>query len=129
MLMTTRYNGLRVLVPPLAILYIPLSALADMGRVTVSRQGVTVEETAQKAIVLHNYAGEVLILGTKIGANLELPAACRLEPKSGHCKGNFERFYFDPAAVACKRFSYGGCGDIVPFNTREQCEKSCLPKN
>ena len=45
------------------------AAMADMGRVLVSNQGVTVAETAQKAIILHNFREEVLILGTEIGAS------------------------------------------------------------
>jgi hypothetical protein len=40
-----------------------------MGRVMVSNQGVTVEESAQKAIILVNCREEILILGTEIGAS------------------------------------------------------------
>ncbi|ADP71968.1 proteinase inhibitor I2 Kunitz metazoa [Rhodomicrobium vannielii ATCC 17100] len=61
--------------------------------------------------------------------DLALPEACHLKPEGGRCKANFEAYYFDPAAGACKWFSYGGCGGVVPFETLDACEKSCLPKN
>ena len=53
----------------LALSFVPSLAHADMGRVMVSNQGVTVQESAQKAIILVNGKEEVLILGTEIGAS------------------------------------------------------------
>jgi hypothetical protein len=50
-------------------LFLLQPAMADMGRILVGDQGVKVEETAQKAIILHNRTDEVLILGTEIGAS------------------------------------------------------------
>ena len=61
--------------------------------------------------------------------DIALPETCHLKPAGGRCKGNFDAYYFDAAAGACKWFSYGGCGGVVPFQTKEDCEKSCLPKN
>ncbi len=46
-----------------------LAARADMGRVYVSLDPVTVSEDSQKAIILHNLAEEVLILGTDLRAS------------------------------------------------------------
>ena len=45
-----------------------LNAHADMGRVYVSNEPVTVSENAQKAVILHNYEEEVLVLGTDLKA-------------------------------------------------------------
>ncbi len=45
------------------------SARADMGRVYVSLDPVTVSEDSQKAIILHNLDEEVLILGTDLKAS------------------------------------------------------------
>jgi hypothetical protein len=42
---------------------------ADMGRVYVSSESVTVSEDAQKAIIMHNLNEEVLILGTDLKAS------------------------------------------------------------
>lgn len=47
---------------------LPFSARADMGRITVSSEAVLVSEDAQKAIILHNFSEEVLILGTDLKA-------------------------------------------------------------
>ena len=46
-----------------------LNAQADMGRIYVSNDDVTVSEDAQKAIILHNLREEVLILGTDLKAS------------------------------------------------------------
>lgn len=48
---------------------LPLSSRADMGRVYVSNEPVTVSEDAQKAIILHNFEEEVLVLGTDLKAS------------------------------------------------------------
>ena len=45
------------------------AALADMGQVHVNLEGVSVSESAQKAIILHNNREEVLILGTELKAS------------------------------------------------------------
>jgi hypothetical protein len=44
-------------------------AYADMGRVYVSHEPVTVTEDSQKAIILHNFNEEILILGTDLKAS------------------------------------------------------------
>src|SRR4030042_3748330 len=50
------------------IIIFALPAGADMGRIYVSDEDVTVSEDAQKAIILHNLSEEVLILGTDLKA-------------------------------------------------------------
>ena len=57
----------------LASLLLVPNAFADMGRVTVSTEGVQVSEDAQKAIILHNNREEVLILGTELRADRQTP--------------------------------------------------------
>ena len=49
------------------------AAFADMGRIMLSNSDVKVEETSQKAVILHNRREEVLILGTEIGAAAATP--------------------------------------------------------
>jgi len=51
-----------------ASLFAFTAASADMGRITVDATGVSVSESAQKAIILHNNVREVLILGTEMEA-------------------------------------------------------------
>lgn len=50
------------------IVVFAMPAYADMGRIYVSDEDVTVSEDAQKAIILHNLSEEVLILGTDLKA-------------------------------------------------------------
>ncbi len=53
---------------------------------------------------------------------------CALPPAPGPCKGIFKRYFFDPEKGACAGFFHGGCGGVVPFETRAECEELCLPK-
>lgn len=69
---------------------------ADMGRVYVDRAGVSVSESAQKAIILHNNRREVLILGTEMQAAKPTPIVRFIpfpaEPKVSLApKGVFEK--------------------------------------
>lgn len=57
----------------LASLLLAVPAAADMGQIHVSVKGVTVSESAQKAIILHNDREEVLILGTELSASRKVP--------------------------------------------------------
>jgi len=54
---------------------------------------------------------------------------CGLRPDPGPCKGLFTRYYFDPEKKECRSFMYGGCQGVVPFETNEECEALCLPRN
>lgn len=48
---------------------------------------------------------------------------CTWQPDTGPCKAYFEKYYYDRDARACKKFIWGGCGGVVPFDTLEECEK------
>ncbi len=54
-----------------------------------------------------------------------LSETCRKKPDPGFCKGHFEEFYFDAQSGTCKTFFWGGCQGSVPFETLEECKKSC----
>ena len=54
-----------------------------------------------------------------------LPERCRLYPESGPCKAIFKKYYFDAATKRCREFIYGGCEGVVPFDTKEECDKAC----
>ncbi|KAK3780946.1 hypothetical protein RRG08_052097 [Elysia crispata] len=55
-----------------------------------------------------------------------LPASCRLRPLAGPCRGAVRRYFFDPAAMECHQFVYGGCqGNSNNFQTIDECNKKC----
>ncbi|MGC9954448.1 MAG: DUF2330 domain-containing protein [Rhizomicrobium sp.] len=58
----------------------------------------------------------------------EFRAVCQKKPDRGPCKGRFESYYFDDKSHICKEFFWGGCQGVVPFQTREECEKTCEPR-
>ena len=71
-------------------------AAADMGMIHVGTQGVSVSESAQKAIILTNGKEEVLILGTEMQASRPTPIVRFIpfpaEPKAALApKGVFDR--------------------------------------
>jgi hypothetical protein len=53
-------------------------------------------------------------------------AECRKKPDPGVCKGRFDAYYFDEQSKSCKLFFWGGCGGVVPFETLETCQKTCM---
>ncbi len=61
--------------------------------------------------------------GKKTSADEALKRKCALKPDPGPCKGLFIKYYFDPVSKECKEFYWGGCGGVVPFETKEECEK------
>lgn len=50
---------------------------------------------------------------------------CSLKPERGPCKGMFEKYYYDSGSKTCKKFIWGGCDGVVPFETEEECNQSC----
>lgn len=46
-------------------------------------------------------------------------------PEAGECRAAFEIYYFDQSTQSCQKFIWGGCGGVVPFETLEECQKSC----
>lgn len=56
-----------------AAVFVRDAALADMGRVVVSGSDAKVQETSQKALILHGGHEEVLILGTEIVSSAVQP--------------------------------------------------------
>lgn len=51
---------------------------------------------------------------------------CSLKPEPGRCKAAFPRFYYDHESQSCQSFTWGGCGGVVPFETRMACESRCV---
>ena len=56
----------------------------------------------------------------------ELDKRCLQKGESGRCRAFFPRFYFDKENGKCKKFIWGGCGGLVPFETMQSCEETCL---
>lgn len=53
---------------------------------------------------------------------------CSLKAERGQCKGNFKRYQYDPLNKECKEFIWGGCGGVVPFETKEECVQKCMDR-
>lgn len=47
---------------------------------------------------------------------------CSLKPEIGTCRAIFTKYYFDHSTKKCEAFIWGGCGGVVPFETKEECE-------
>jgi hypothetical protein len=53
---------------------------------------------------------------------------CDLKPDGGPCKALFWKYYYNPTTKKCEKFVYGGCGGVVPFETKEECRGMCEGK-
>lgn len=51
---------------------------------------------------------------------------CSMVPEKGPCKAIFWKYHYDHKSNSCKEFMYGGCDGVVPFDTKEDCEKICV---
>ena len=50
---------------------------------------------------------------------------CSMKPEGGPCKALFHKYYFDEKSGQCRSFVWGGCQGVVPFETLEECRKTC----
>ncbi|KAM4014284.1 kunitz-type protease inhibitor 1 isoform 2-T2 [Anomaloglossus baeobatrachus] len=61
--------------------------------------------------------------------DLDVPnnkARCVELPDTGPCRASFSRFYYDPVAMKCMGFTYGGCsGNRNNFLQEVDCEEFC----
>jgi len=64
------------------------------------------------------------IYANAVPANLR--QQCGVVPSDQLCGKAKDRIYYDAAVNTCKRFSYGGCGQIEPFNNMALCQQSCI---
>lgn len=54
-----------------------------------------------------------------------LALKCYEKPDPGFCRAYMPRYYYDSTEKKCKEFIYGGCQGNVPFETLEECQKTC----
>ncbi|XP_078262359.1 kunitz-type protease inhibitor 1-like [Rhinoraja longicauda] len=53
-------------------------------------------------------------------------ARCVYPPKTGPCRADFSRFYYNPLSKSCERFTYGGCdGNENRFMEEGKCMAAC----
>ncbi len=64
------------------------------------------------------------INGILLDRNLD--EQCMVEPVQGPCEALIYKFYYDIDDGECKQFLWGGCDGVVPFETMENCEETCL---
>ena len=50
------------------------------------------------------------------------PDECMLTPNLGPCFAAIPKFYFDTETNTCEELIWGGCDDVVPFDTMAECE-------
>ena len=63
--------------------------------------------------------------GPEVQSN-DLPVHCLDAPEPGPCGKRVLRYYYDYRYDRCRTFHYGGCQGHVPFETLEDCEKTCV---
>lgn len=69
----------------------------------------------------------ILLLALTGCQSAPMPDKCQQGPSSGRGEQSLERWYFDDVALECRPFLWGGDDDgNVPFDSREDCERSCL---
>ena len=71
---------------------------------------------------LNNY---ISVLRT-IRQSFEEIQACHYIPNAGICLAAIPKYYNDQEENQCMEFIWGGCGGLVPFETLEDCESSCI---
>jgi hypothetical protein len=64
----------------------------------------------------------IAIITSVTFSSCEKEYLCSLKPEPGNCNASFSKYYFDDITKRCEVFTWGGCGGVVPFNTREECE-------
>jgi hypothetical protein len=55
----------------------------------------------------------------------QLHVSCLEKPDTGVCRAAKTAFYYDYPSDSCRRFNWGGCGGRVPFQSMDQCVKTC----
>jgi hypothetical protein len=65
------------------------------------------------------------IIFTQCNKNCIKSERCSLIPDPGPCFALIPRYYYDNNEKKCKEFNWGGCGGVVPFDTKKDCEKQC----
>lgn len=58
--------------------------------------------------------------------NVAFSDPCSLAPDPGPCQAAIKRYYFNTETTTCREFIWGGCKGTVPFDTLNDCKKSCM---
>ena len=91
-----------------------ISTIDTVKRVTIE-YGDSLDE-------LNNY----IDLFRSIRHSFEEIQACYYIPNPGVCLAAISKYYYDQEENECLEFTWGGCGGLVPFETMEDCESSCI---
>ncbi len=54
-----------------------------------------------------------------------LEERCTAGPIESPCLASIPRYYYDQSDKKCKKFTWGGCSEIIPFETMAECEQHC----
>ena len=63
---------------------------------------------------------------TSKSKDTKIDPKCLQKGESGRCRAYMPRYYFNNKNLTCKEFIWGGCGGVVPFETKKECEETCL---
>ena len=74
---------------------------------------------------LNGLDGYINLLRT-IRQSIEEIQKCYYTPNPGVCLAAITKYYFDQEENECLEFTWGGCGGLVPFETMDDCESSCI---
>lgn len=56
-----------------------------------------------------------------------VPDFCYQPKDLGHCRGNIQRYYYNPKERRCEIFNYSGCGgNRNNFMSLPECQEKCL---
>jgi hypothetical protein len=80
----------------------------------------------RKPLILPAVAALALLAGCVGNPRNGLPVHCLDEPAPGTCKGRVPGYYYDYPSDTCRVFYHGGCGGRVPFESRSDCEETCV---
>ncbi len=56
---------------------------------------------------------------------IKLPEKCYEKGNTGNCRAYFIKYEYNQEKNKCQKFVYGGCGGNIPFNTLNECKRSC----
>lgn len=78
----------------------------------------------KSTIVILSLIG-LAVLTSQCKKNHTKSERCFLKPDAGECEAAIPKYYFNSDEGKCKVFLWGGCGGVVPFDSKEECEKAC----
>lgn len=100
----------------------PHHAAVDMGRIYANDAQANVSPPAIGYAEEHQGSPWMFPMDELIK---DMKERCGLKPEKGPCKAIYDKYYFDPESRKCKKFTWGGCDGVVPFEVEKDCRELC----